>query len=181
MTKYLPNLPTLTILTVMPNSKYLLKIVISAITISITAITSSPINHAIAAGKSANQLETIAGNKDTSPAQQPNKSLLATTAKQLNATLVQYSIISNESIVDSKPQTQESELYIWVVKPTGEVEFRKVDLKAWGKIEKNHFSAYLEENDVDIVLEVQVQKELKSNLVQREITHYRIYKNCIKY
>ncbi|AFZ01265.1 CHAT domain-containing protein [Calothrix sp. PCC 6303] len=139
MTKYLPNLPTLTILTVMPNSKYLLKIVISAITISITAITSSPINHAIASEKSANQLETIAGNKDNSPVQQPNKSSLVKTAKQLNATLVQYSIISNESIVDGKPQTQESELYIWVVKPTGEVEFRKVDLKAWGKIEKSSF------------------------------------------
>jgi CHAT domain-containing protein len=139
MTKYLPNLPTLTILTVMPNPKYLLKIVISTITISIIAITSTSINHAIASDKSANQLETTADNKDNSPAQQPNKSSLVKTAKQLNATLVQYSIISNESIVDGKPQTQESELYIWVVKPTGEVEFRKVDLKAWGKIEKSSF------------------------------------------
>jgi CHAT domain-containing protein len=123
----------------MPTPKYLLKIVISTITISIVAITSTPINYAIASDKLPNQLETTVGNKDDSPIQQPNKSSLVKTAKQLNATLVQYSIISNESIVDGKPQTQESELYIWVVKPTGEVEFRKVDLKTWGKIEKNSF------------------------------------------
>lgn len=117
----------------MPNPKYLLKMIISTITISIIAITSTPINHAIASDKSANKSETTASNKDDSPVQQPNKSSLVKTAKQLNATLVQYSIISNESIVDGKPQTQESELYIWVVKPSGEVEFRKVDLKAWEK------------------------------------------------
>jgi len=55
-------------------------------------------------------------------------------AKQQNATLVEYSIISDESTVNGKRQTKESELYIWVVKPTGEIAFRSVDLKPlWQK------------------------------------------------
>jgi CHAT domain-containing protein/tetratricopeptide (TPR) repeat protein len=39
-------------------------------------------------------------------------------AKEQNATLVEYSAIRNES------------LYIWVIKPTGEITFRSVDLKS---------------------------------------------------
>lgn len=50
-------------------------------------------------------------------------------AKTQNVTLVEYSIIQENFTVQGKPQTRESELYIWVVKPTGEVLFRKVDLK----------------------------------------------------
>ncbi|MFM6133682.1 MAG: Fis family transcriptional regulator, partial [Sphaerospermopsis kisseleviana] len=52
----------------------------------------------------------------------PTISLLQKIAKQQNATLVQYSIIPDE------------ELYIWVIKPTGEITFRKSDLKPlWQK------------------------------------------------
>ena len=55
-------------------------------------------------------------------------------AKTQNATLVQYSIIYDEFKVAGKVQAKESELYIWVVKPTGEVTFRKADLKPlWQK------------------------------------------------
>ena len=50
-------------------------------------------------------------------------------AKTQNATLVQYSIITNNFKVQGKQLSQESELYIWVVKPTGEVSFRKSDLR----------------------------------------------------
>lgn len=46
-----------------------------------------------------------------------------------NATLVQYSIILDDFKTQGKEQTRELELYIWVIKPTGEVNFRKVDLK----------------------------------------------------
>lgn len=49
-------------------------------------------------------------------------------AKNENATLVQYSIVTNEFKVDGKLQTQDSELYIWVIKPTGEIKFYPVDL-----------------------------------------------------
>ena len=55
-------------------------------------------------------------------------------AKAQNATLVQYSIIKDDFKVPDKQQVKESELYIWVVKPTGEVTFRKADLKPlWQK------------------------------------------------
>ena len=54
--------------------------------------------------------------------------------KSQNATLVQYSIIYDDFKVEGKIQGKESELYIWVVKPTGEVTFRKADLKPlWQK------------------------------------------------
>ena len=50
-------------------------------------------------------------------------------AKSHNATLVQYSIIYDEFKIQGKQVTQESDLYIWVIKPSGEVSFRKADLK----------------------------------------------------
>ncbi|BBD63370.1 hypothetical protein NIES2109_62200 (plasmid) [Nostoc sp. HK-01] len=55
-------------------------------------------------------------------------------AKQQNATLVQYSIINEEFIIAGKKQTKESQLYIWVIQPTGDIAFRSVDLKPlWQK------------------------------------------------
>ncbi|MBE9148014.1 CHAT domain-containing tetratricopeptide repeat protein [Coleofasciculus sp. LEGE 07092] len=55
-------------------------------------------------------------------------------AQQQNATLVEYSIISDTFKVEGKEQFKESELYIWVIKPTGEITFRSVDLKPlWQK------------------------------------------------
>jgi tetratricopeptide (TPR) repeat protein len=49
--------------------------------------------------------------------QPPNLQQIRQIAKAQKATLVQYSTIGNQS------------LYIWVIKPTGEVAFRSVDLK----------------------------------------------------
>ncbi|MEA5573489.1 CHAT domain-containing tetratricopeptide repeat protein [Calothrix sp. UHCC 0171] len=55
-------------------------------------------------------------------------------AKQQNATLVQYSIIGGDFNIEKKLQNKESELYIWVIKPTGEVKFHPIDLKPlWQK------------------------------------------------
>ncbi|HEY9635011.1 MAG TPA: CHAT domain-containing tetratricopeptide repeat protein [Coleofasciculaceae cyanobacterium] len=55
-------------------------------------------------------------------------------AKEHNATLVEYSIISDNFQVSGKQQTQESDLFIWVIQPTGEVTLRRVDLKPlWQK------------------------------------------------
>jgi tetratricopeptide (TPR) repeat protein len=50
-------------------------------------------------------------------------------AKTQNSTLVQYSIIPDDFKINGKEEFHESELYIWVIKPTGEVTFRKADLK----------------------------------------------------
>ncbi|MEP6517025.1 CHAT domain-containing tetratricopeptide repeat protein [Microcoleus vaginatus] len=48
----------------------------------------------------------------------PNIQQIQQIAKEQNATLVEYSTIENQA------------LYIWVIKPTGEITFRSVDLKS---------------------------------------------------
>ncbi|MFB2877786.1 tetratricopeptide repeat protein [Floridanema aerugineum] len=52
----------------------------------------------------------------------PNIGLLQQIAKQQNATLVEYSIAYDVFKI-------KSQLYIWVIKPTGEISFRKTDFK----------------------------------------------------
>jgi CHAT domain-containing protein len=61
--------------------------------------------------------------------EKPTLLLLKQIAKQQNDTLVEYSIITDKFKVQGKQETHESELYIWVIKPTGEVTFRKTDLR----------------------------------------------------
>jgi len=54
-------------------------------------------------------------------------------AQTENATLVEYSIIEeNDQLRYGRQQSQGTpgELYIWVVQPTGKIEFRQVDLKS---------------------------------------------------
>ncbi|BAY60626.1 TPR repeat-containing protein [Calothrix brevissima NIES-22] len=66
--------------------------------------------------------------------QSPTIAQIKQIAKQQNATLVQYSFIYDDFQVAGKQQVKESDLYIWVIKPTGEVTFRQVDLKPlWQK------------------------------------------------
>jgi CHAT domain-containing protein/Flp pilus assembly protein TadD len=59
----------------------------------------------------------------------PTVSQLQQIAKAQNATLVQYSIIYEEFKIQNKQELHESDLYIWVIQPTGEITFRKADLK----------------------------------------------------
>ncbi len=56
-------------------------------------------------------------------------------AQQQNATLVEYGIVPDDDFkVQGKQRARESELFIWVVQPTGTVAFRRVDLKPlWQK------------------------------------------------
>ncbi|MEO0966756.1 MAG: tetratricopeptide repeat protein, partial [Cyanobacteria bacterium J06639_18] len=65
-------------------------------------------------------------DKSTEP---PTINQIKQIAKSQNSTFVQYSIIVDEFKIAGKRQVKESELYIWVIKPTGEVTFRKADLK----------------------------------------------------
>ncbi|BBD63366.1 TPR repeat-containing protein (plasmid) [Nostoc sp. HK-01] len=51
-------------------------------------------------------------------------------AKSQNATLVEYSIINQPFKSQGKEELQQSKLYIWVIKPTGEIAFKQVDLKS---------------------------------------------------
>ncbi|MBD2355182.1 CHAT domain-containing protein [Tolypothrix sp. FACHB-123] len=76
----------------------------------------------------ATRVSTNNKQADKSP-QAPTIAQIKQIAQQQNATLVQYSIIGDNFKVAGKRQTKESDLYIWVIKPTGEVTFRKVDLK----------------------------------------------------
>ena len=52
-----------------------------------------------------------------------------------NATIVEYAIIGDYFTVQGELQFLESDLYIWVVKPTGEVFFREQDLKSLWEIQ----------------------------------------------
>jgi CHAT domain-containing protein len=64
-----------------------------------------------------------------SPITPPTLEQLQQIAKQQNATLVEYSRITDDFKIKGKEESQESELYIWVISPTGEVTFRRSDLK----------------------------------------------------
>ncbi|MCL1468301.1 CHAT domain-containing protein [Argonema galeatum A003/A1] len=59
----------------------------------------------------------------------PNIEKIKQIAKAQNATLVEYAITYSVFDVQGKRQAKESELFIWVIKPTGEVAFRRIDLK----------------------------------------------------
>ena len=50
-------------------------------------------------------------------------------AKEHNSTLVSYSIIKEVVEADGQRKLQDSELYIWVTQPTGQIEFRRISLK----------------------------------------------------
>jgi CHAT domain-containing protein/tetratricopeptide (TPR) repeat protein len=59
----------------------------------------------------------------------PSLKLLQQVAHQQQATLVEYSIIRDDFKINGKQEFHESELYIWVIKPTGEITFHTSDLK----------------------------------------------------
>ncbi|WP_293149836.1 MULTISPECIES: CHAT domain-containing protein [unclassified Microcoleus] len=74
------------------------------------------------------------GSANSVIASAPNQDQIRQIAKSQNATLVQYSIILEDFQNPGKRETRESALYIWVIQPTGEIEFREVDLKPlWQK------------------------------------------------
>lgn len=61
-------------------------------------------------------------------------------AKAQNSTLVQYSVVYNKNIFSmvqlGKQELYETTLYIWVIKPSGEVIFRKGDLEpVWSQFQ----------------------------------------------
>src|SRR5919202_3927576 len=69
-----------------------------------------------------------------SPITPPTIEQLQQIAKEHSATLVEYSRITDNFKIKGKEETHESELYIWVISPTGEVTFRRSDLKPlWQK------------------------------------------------
>jgi tetratricopeptide (TPR) repeat protein len=60
----------------------------------------------------------------------PNLTEIKQIAASQNATIVQYSSIHDGFVVDNVQLIGESELYIWVIKPTGEITFRRTELQS---------------------------------------------------
>jgi len=60
-------------------------------------------------------------------------------AQKHQATLVEYKIVYDSPVAGQK-QLWESELFIWVIKPTGEVAFRRVDLSFLRQQQDNLFT-----------------------------------------
>jgi CHAT domain-containing protein len=69
------------------------------------------------------------GNSSSGTIRPPNIQQIQQIAKTKNATLVEYSIVVDKFKIDQKVEWRDSKLYIWVVKPTGEVVFRQVELQ----------------------------------------------------
>ena len=105
--------------------------------ISIVTYSVLPLNNAVALDKSSHNLPNI-----NSIAQATTNSIsteqIKQVAKNQNATLVQYSFLGDKS--------QESELAIWVIKPTGEITMRRVDLKALQQKSKSSLAELIEES-----------------------------------
>ncbi|MBV6622711.1 MAG: tetratricopeptide repeat protein [Rivularia sp. (in: Bacteria)] len=73
-------------------------------------------------------------NNDVSSSTDATIEQIKQIAKIQNTTFVQYSMIGDNFKLGNKQQYKQSQLYIWVIKPTGEVTFRKADLKPlWQK------------------------------------------------
>ncbi len=60
----------------------------------------------------------------------PNLEQIQQISRTQNSTLVSYSIIERVVDAEGTRQSQDSELYIWVISPTGNIHFRQVDLKS---------------------------------------------------
>jgi CHAT domain-containing protein len=77
----------------------------------------------------AQRLSPTSVAKSTNQSTPPTINQIQQIAKEQNATLVQYSIVSEKFRLQGKLRGVASELFIWVIQPTGQVAFRRVDLK----------------------------------------------------
>jgi filamentous hemagglutinin family protein len=69
-------------------------------------------------------------NSQSATVAPPNIARIKEIARAHNSTLVAYSIIKNPFDIEGRRQKLESDIYIWVVTPAGEVAFRRVDLQS---------------------------------------------------
>jgi CHAT domain-containing protein/uncharacterized protein HemY len=77
----------------------------------------------------AKRLSPTPAAKSAIAASPPTIRQIQNIAKQQNATLVEYSIVPERFLLQGKLRGVASKLFIWVIRPTGEVTFRQVDLK----------------------------------------------------
>jgi CHAT domain-containing protein/tetratricopeptide (TPR) repeat protein len=92
-----------------------------------------------AARQSPELLDMITGATASSDVQPPNIAQLKQIAQSRQATVVEYSIISETTFFHNPRQEytprnifsgKEQKLVIWVIQPTGEIQLRQIDLKA---------------------------------------------------
>lgn len=129
-------------------------------------------------------VELLASQVSSNPQEQllnpPNIDQIKQTAKAQNATLVQYSIITDDFKVAGRQKAQESELYIWVIKPTGEVTFRKADLKPlWQKENINLNSLVISSRQSINVRSRGIQVSYKPSLSKGQNNLKRLHKLLI--
>ena len=96
-------------------------------TLTISNFPSTPNQSALAQTPSSQKADVDVRPSASTP---PTVEAIKRIAKEHQATLVSYSIIYDQAQGQGEQTTQESELYIWVVPPTGEIAFRQVDLKS---------------------------------------------------
>jgi CHAT domain-containing protein/Tfp pilus assembly protein PilF len=101
-------------------------------------VAQNKINHALEIaerGRARAFVELLAQRQSVNPNHQltvkpPTIQQIQQIAKIQNATLVQYSIIPTAFKNQGKEEARQAALYIWLVKPTGEVAFKQVDLQS---------------------------------------------------
>ena len=103
----------------------------------------------LAAGQATDQqgrasINTPAATSDLASVAPPSLAQMQQTAKAQNASLVQYSIIYDDFKTQGKQETHESELYIWVIQPSGKITFRKADLKPLWQQQKTSLAELVE-------------------------------------
>ncbi len=52
-------------------------------------------------------------------------------AREQNITIASYSLIIPKTIISDKTSRGNSQLYVWVISPTGKISFRELDLQKW--------------------------------------------------
>lgn len=75
-------------------------------------------------------MRSQSATKNVIAAASPSIAAIKQIAKDQQATLVQYSIIYSEVNSEGRQRPREAELYIWVIKPSGDVTFRRTDLNS---------------------------------------------------
>lgn len=74
-------------------------------------------------------VEQIIQNAGLPPTPPPSLEQIKQIAKTTNSTIVDYSIVGNEIHVFGNEPDEETDLFIWVVQPNGNILFRQVDLR----------------------------------------------------
>ncbi|NEP01982.1 MAG: CHAT domain-containing protein [Symploca sp. SIO2E9] len=93
----------------------------------------------------AQRLSPEAASEFNLKSQPPNIAQIKQIAQQHNATLVEYSLVpDHEFNFQGKQRGETSQLFIWVVQPTGKIDFRQVDLKEIRQEQKNTLTTLVE-------------------------------------